>query len=430
MGEGGFLFLKGEVMGIFKGYSEAPGFLFPGNGLGLDSEVKILEWVSKTQLKFLGGTNSIPIKISNDWFFSSADIPIVVSDVLDTGSISNGKDYYVYACDDDGTLKFVVSLNSSYPSGFTASNSRKIGGFHTLCADVGTISGHALTGYSANDILPASVWDLKHRPVSAPEGMVYCEAIDKWVDIYLASGTGASMVSAYEGTISDTRNWMDFVDDGHAVKKRLLEDDEFAAIAAGVREEAQIWTMADPVNTGGHTSYFLLMVDGTPTPNDWTAGDTLTGGTSGYTCTIVEKITDTTYLCKNISNATGFTASETLTASGTGTGTASYSSWAADSRGRIISDIGCEDAVGVLYQWLVTSSAKLDDGTAAGWYDLAGDKGSFYTYGTNKYGNTQLLAGGNWNVAACCGSRCRLASDYRWNTDSRRGGRFRSEPKK
>ena len=78
---------------------------------------------------------------------------------LDTGALTNGKDYCVYLCDDgspSGTL--FISLNATAPAGYTAGNSRKIGGFHTLCVSAGAISGHALTGYTANQVLPWSVW--------------------------------------------------------------------------------------------------------------------------------------------------------------------------------------------------------------------------------------------------------------------------------
>ena len=85
----------------------------------------------------------------------------------------------------------VLSANSTVPLRYTADTSRKIGGFHTLCADVGTITEHTLRGYVAGDILPASVWDLKHRPVCSPEGMVYVDGLDIWIDIYLASYTGS-----------------------------------------------------------------------------------------------------------------------------------------------------------------------------------------------------------------------------------------------
>lgn len=165
-----------------------------------------------------------------------------------------GKDFYVYACTPvSGTVpKLVLSANSTVPNGYTASTSRKIGGFHCLCVAVGTISGHTLTGYVAGDILPASVWDLKHRPVSNPEGMVYVDQLGLWVDIYLQSGTGASTASAYGGTITDTRTWMDHVDDLAAVKKRMLDDGEFQVAADGSNQETNIAGSADPGTTGGH----------------------------------------------------------------------------------------------------------------------------------------------------------------------------------
>ncbi len=179
------------------------------------------------------GSNQIPLRVGSRWYILSEDVNVSTATDLDTGTISNGKNYYVYICDGGTSPIFKISLNGSYPAGYTADSSRKIGGFHTLCVNVGTISGHTLTGYLANNILPASIWDLKHRPISNPEGMVYDSKIHKWVDIYLASGTGASTLSVYGGTISDARNWMDFVDDGLAVKKRLLSDHEFQSIATG-----------------------------------------------------------------------------------------------------------------------------------------------------------------------------------------------------
>ena len=97
-----------------------------------------------------------------------------------TASNRAGKDFYVYACQDfvaPHNAKIVLSHNSTVPTGYTADNSRKIGGFHCLCLSVGTISGHTLSGYDTGDILPLSVWDLKHRPVSAPEGMVYVDGV-------------------------------------------------------------------------------------------------------------------------------------------------------------------------------------------------------------------------------------------------------------
>ena len=202
-----------------------------------------------------------------------------------------GKDMYLYACaDPHANLVFLLSFNSTVPVGYTAANSRKIVGFHCLSVAVGVIAGHALTGFVAGDILPASIWDLKHRPREAtPEGMVYSKAINKWVDIYLASGTGVNTASVNGGTISDSRTWNDFVDDGAAVNKRLLRDVEFQTIAAGSNEQTNIAGSADPVTTGGHSD---------------TAGR------------------------------------------------------------RMISNIGCEDCCGVMWQWLDEQSFRCDpDGT-------------------------------------------------------------------
>ena len=161
----------------------------------------------------------------------------------------SGKDFYVYATV-EGLL---LSANATYPTGYTAANSRKIGGFHCLCVNVGTISGHPLSGFLAGDILPASVWDLQHRPICSPEGMVYSQTAGIWVDIYLQSGTGAATKSVNGGTITYTRTWMDSVDDLGAVGKRLLDDGEFQKIAAGGNEETNIAGSADPGTTTGHT---------------------------------------------------------------------------------------------------------------------------------------------------------------------------------
>jgi hypothetical protein len=273
-----------------------------------------------------------------------------------TASNRAGVDFYIYACvPASGTVAdIVLSANSTTPSGYTASNSRKIGGFHCLCVSVGTIAGHTLTGYLQGDILPASVWDLLHRPANKqPEGMVYSEKANIWVDIYLQSGTGVSTASAYGGTVTVSREWLNHLDDFAEVGKRMLHDHEFQIIAAGSNEETNIAGSAAPGTTGGNSD----------------------------------------------------TASR-----------------------RMISDIGCEDCCGAYWQWLLTPSARLNDGTAGGWIDLPNSKGSFYTYGTNGYGNTQLLAGGNWDGGAICGSRSRYANFYRWLVDSRIGGRACVEP--
>lgn len=271
------------------------------------------------------GSSLIPMRIGSSWFFCDADVHVDSIADLDTGAVEAGKDYYVYACDNAGTLVFKTSLASTWPSGYNATTSRKIGGFHTLCTAVGTISEHTLTDYAQSDILPASIWDLKHRARCGNNaGMVYDSKAALWIDIYLASGIGANIVSVNGGTITDTRTWNNFVDDGGAVGKRLLNDMEFQLAATGGNERTNIFGSADPVTTGGHVD----------------------------------------------------TASR-----------------------RMISNIGCEDMAGAMYQWLLDQSYRWDaDGTMA-----AASKTLTITHAASPGGNPIYLKyGAEGRPYLCC----------------------------
>ena len=97
----------------------------------------------------------------------------------------------------------------------------------------------------------------------------------------------------------------------------------------------------------------------------------------------------------------------------------------------MISNIGCEDCAGVLWQWLSDQSYRFESTYAAtwGWYDLSGGKGSLYNYdSTGGKADVKLLAGGYWNDGARCGSRCRGADSYRWAANSGIGARGAAEP--
>ena len=182
-----------------------------------------------------------------------------------TAANRNGEDVYIYAVEPSSgtTPNFCLSSNSTYPDGTvggvtaSATNSRKIGGFHCLCVDVGTISGHSLTGYLDGDILPRSVWtQASHRPTSSPEGMVYV-GNKLWADIYLASNT-TTLESKYNQTIVDgvsnpDYHWYNFVERFTEIEKRLFTQAEFMALAIGSNEETNISGSADPVTTGGHS---------------------------------------------------------------------------------------------------------------------------------------------------------------------------------
>lgn len=191
-------------------------------------------------------------------FECKQDLAFNAATLLDADqALLAGKDYYIYACIDSTSgqtpkCKLVTSLNSTFPKGYTADNSRKIGGFHTLCANVGTIGGHPLSDFVAGDILPDSFWTLACRPATCgPEGMVYLEKLGIWVDIYLQSGTGSNTASVYGASVTKSRSWDQHSEDLAAVGKRMLWDNEFTLAAWGTQPYQTVRGVVDPVTTGG-----------------------------------------------------------------------------------------------------------------------------------------------------------------------------------
>ena len=165
-----------------------------------------------------------------------------------------GRDFYVYALQTGGVI---LSNNSTFPTGYNGTTSRKIGGFHCLCVAVGTISGHTLSGYVAGDILPRSVWDLFNRSSARQEGTVK-SSCGKWVDIYLPSVSGSMLVSVNNGTIADGASspafhcykfeqW--FARQGMCTPMQL----EFFAFSFGANQGTNITGSTDPGTTTGHT---------------------------------------------------------------------------------------------------------------------------------------------------------------------------------
>jgi hypothetical protein len=237
-----------------------------------------------------------------------------------------GKDFYVYLLEAGGVI---LSNNSTAPTGYTTTNSRKIAGFHCLAVAVGTISGHTLTGMAQGDILPRSVWDRFNRPMSAPEGMVLSND-GMWVDIYLPSYTGTLLKSVNGGTIADGGNgWHGYKFEQWFgdIGKKLIRQTEFVTASIGANQGTNITGSADPSTTGGHTD---------------TAGR------------------------------------------------------------RMISNIGCEDMAGVLWQWSRGPGGSVGSGAAwANAYD-GNDSG---VAGQHYQAPYRAQLGGAWNDGSTCGSR-------------------------
>ncbi len=200
----------------------------------------------------------LKININGNCYISTINKSLQLSTV-DTPANLAGKDVYIYACEPTSGTEpiFVLSLNSTVPTGYTANNSRKIGGFHCLCKDVGVIEGHTLSGYVTGDILPATRWDLLHRPKGEPEGFAYEELTDCWIAIYLPSWDGTKLVSVYNGVIADgssTKKWHGeaFYEQFAKQGMRLVWRHEFQMGAKGSNEQTSIQGSSDPNTTGGH----------------------------------------------------------------------------------------------------------------------------------------------------------------------------------
>lgn len=200
----------------------------------------------------------LKININGNCYISTINKSLQLSTV-DTPANLAGKDVYIYACEPTSGTEpiFVLSLNSTVPTGYTANNSRKIGGFHCLCKDVGVIEGHTLSGYVTGDILPATRWDLLHRPKGDSEGLAYDEVSECWLSIYHLSWDGTKLVSVYNGVIADgasTKKWHGeaFIEQLMNQKMRLPWRHEFQMAAKGSNEGTSIKNAADPNTTGGH----------------------------------------------------------------------------------------------------------------------------------------------------------------------------------
>jgi formylglycine-generating enzyme required for sulfatase activity len=319
--------------------------------------------------------------------------------LLDTGgSFAVGTDYYIYICiGENGDPQIVISANATYPGGFSAQNSRKIGGFHyghiRHVADDGSWTpidangvkfGATGTDWKNNvsiGIVPNSVWDLKNRPRCTPEGMVKIGG--RWIDIYQSSaavpieleGSGlhvktGKLQSKYGQlpvTGTEGANWYVFAELAALTEKSMMSYADFAAAARG-----------NPQGEAAADNY------------GWTKTTNTSRARTG---------------CQ-VNSSTG----------------------AFDGQGGIkpyaISAANCIDCVGNVYEWLDELSYRQDGGAAGwAWRDVLGSgKGQAYLY--NDVGLVALIAGGGWSNGVDAGPRTVDTNSYPWNVNTNIGLRL------
>ena len=298
----------------------------------------------------------------------------------------NGADYYVYMSD-DGTISAYTEYQST---------GVKIGRFHTLCVDVGTIDmiapyspnsatvgmeyliksyrkendpdfyafynkavtavtaqtyydvctmTHPLSGYEAKDILPESIFCLSWDTETLYEdAMVYDRDTNTVADIYLQSGTGLNTKSVYNATHIVARQPYNHMEDMRQVGKKLLGDAQFSSFAMGSNEATNISSSTDKTTVGGHV---------------------------------------------DINNR------------------------------RMISAVGCEEMCGYLWQWLDELVYRTDSS-----WSVTDGHGSF---GQEYCTPAVLKAGGRWNDGSYCGSRSRASNASRSAAGTDCGGRGSSQ---
>lgn len=272
-----------------------------------------------------------------------------------------GKDYCIYICDPTGgdatnfaAEQYRISLNTTYPNGYTAVTSRKIGGFHygvvrkTNSSGIPiSASGAALgSGWETNvaeGIVPNSVWTLLHRPTCDPTGMVFIGPF--WGDIYLSSDNGASGLQSKKGVVPITGteglNWYIANERAMRVGKRLPTYAEFCKGAYG-----------SPQGEDGNNTYA------------WSA-------TSNTARTA----------CGNVKNA--------------------------------VSATNVRDLVGNVWKWL-DEFIHDPTGSAWNWYDVMSGQKVGQLYMANNTGLRALLGGGDWYDGVHAGSRTVYCGYYPW----------------
>ena len=82
--------------------------------------------------------------------------------------------------------------------------------------------------------------------------MVYVDKLDKWVDIYLQSGTLKATASVYGASTTDSRQPILHQLDMVCVGKKMPTDHDFFVFAEGSNQKTAIKGAADAVTTGGH----------------------------------------------------------------------------------------------------------------------------------------------------------------------------------
>lgn len=224
-----------------------------------------------------------------------------------------GGDYAIYACS-DGSIR--ADLNWSYPTGYTALNSRFIGSAHYA-------PGGNATGQSGGNTTPAfnpySLFDLTYRPsrkdwrgMTTDPGEGFCAAIyllntdpdvngaSKYNAVIADGSSPAKRPLAFGGNGVATYpnfNWWNAREALAAHGLRLPTYGEFAALAYGTTEASSVGTdQGSTILNAAYTSRCgVIQATGVM----WTWGDEFGGGAAGASWTANTDGRGSTYQMEN-----------------------------------------------------------------------------------------------------------------------------------
>lgn len=285
------------------------------------------------------------------------------------GAYALGQNYYIYACQQaSGAAKIIVSINSTFPTGYTASNSRKIGGFH-----YGRVRNSITVADVTNGaIMHNSVWDLVNRPRCSPEGMVNM-GNGVWVDIYLVSVDEAIAFSAGNGSPVTTGSCKSAYNAVPLTGAEGLNGYNFQELAR--RSGKRLLSKGE----------WLQAAHGSPQGNS-------TDNLNAWSVT-------------------------------TNTGRANTGSVV-----NAISLLNVVDCVGNIWEWLDEYLVRWDDtgvaGQGWGWKNPMAEMGVGQLYILDEQALVQVVGGGDWGSGVVAGSRCVNLGLYPWLVLTSGGSRF------
>jgi hypothetical protein len=345
---------------------------------------------------------------------------------LDVGAgFTLGRDYYVYICDDTTNNEvYIISLNTTFPSGYNAHNSRKIGGFHFgRCRRVnhkmrpinpgGVEYGNGWESNVYMGIVPRSVWTLQHRPKCAPEGMVYAGA-GRWVDIYISSTDGDDGLKSAHGALpltgTEGHNWYSFNDRLLMSGKRLLTYAEWLHAAYGSPQG-----LAEN-NDNAHTR------SAAPANNARALVGSIERAVSAIGCcdcvgNVWEWLEDTQQMASG-RVLMGTTSPTSLTYAASDGGRAGITQTLGTGHGPTTrSDNSLNSAQGL---WAYDRDAPLGDTTGGN-----RNNGNIHEYYDQSL--VALLGGGAWNTGVHAGARCVSLDNFVWHVGTGIGVRGASD---